>query len=132
MTMTDPIADLLTRIRNGLTAKHTQVRVPGSKLKRAVVDILKREGYILGYRWIDDDKQGFLEIELRPIGPKGVVPRLLKRVSKPGRRVYVAHDEIGKVSNGLGIYILSTSKGVVTDSEARSLGVGGEILCEIF
>jgi small subunit ribosomal protein S8 len=132
MTMTDPIADLLTRIRNGLQAKHTQVRIPGSKLKLAISEILKREGYILGCRWIDDDKQGVLELDLRPTGPKGPVPRTLKRVSKPGGRVYVAHDEIRKVANGLGLYILSTSKGLVTDSEARSLGVGGEILCEIF
>ena len=132
MTMTDPIADLLTRIRNGLLARHPQVRIPGSKLKRAVAEILQREGYILGHRWIDDDKQGTLEMDLRPVGEQGPVPRMLKRVSKPGRRVYVAHDEIGKVANGLGVYILSTSKGVVTDREARALGVGGEVLCEIF
>ena len=131
MTMTDPIADLLTRIRNGLLARHPQVRIPGSKLKRAVAEILQREGDILGHRWTDDDKQGTLEMDLRPVGEKGPVPRMLKRVSKPGRRVYVAHDEIGKVANGLGIYILSTSKGVVTDREARALGVGGEVLCEI-
>ncbi|MFQ5691803.1 MAG: 30S ribosomal protein S8 [Nitrospinota bacterium] len=131
MSMTDPVADLLTRIRNGLLAKHPRIKVPGSKLKRAVVDILKREGYILDYRWIDDEKQGVLEVDLRPVGPKGPVPRALKRVSKPGGRVYVAHDEIGRVANGLGIYILSTSKGVVTDREARALGVGGEVLCEI-
>jgi len=132
MTMTDPIADLLTRIRNGLLARHPQVRIPGSKLKRAVAEILQREGYILGHRWIDDDKQGTLEMDLRPVGEQGPVPRRLKRVSKPGRRVYVAHDEIGKVARGLGVYILSTSKGVVTDREARALGVGGEVLCEIF
>ena len=131
MTMTDPIADLLTRIRNGLLARHPQVRIPGSKLKRAVAEILQREGYILGHRWTDDDKQGTLEMDLRLVGEQGPVPRMLKRVSKPGRRVYVAHDEIGKVANGLGIYILSTSKGVVTDREARALGVGGEVLCEI-
>ena len=131
MSMTDPIADLLTRIRNGLQAKHTQVKIPGSKAKVAVVEILKREGYVLGYRWIDDNKQGILEVDLRPLGPEGPVPREIKRVSRPGRRVYVAHDEIGKVANGLGIYILSTSKGVVTDREARSLRVGGEILCEV-
>lgn len=132
MTMTDPIADLLTRIRNGLLARHVQVRMPGSKLKRAIAEILQREGYILGHRWIDDDKQGILELDLRPVGEEGPVPRTIKRVSKPGRRVYVAHDEIGKVANGLGVYILSTSKGVVTDREARALGVGGEVLCEIF
>jgi len=132
MTMTDPIADFLTRIRNGLLARHPQVRIPGSKLKRAVAEILQREGYILGHRWIDDDKQGTLEMDLRPVGEHGPVPRLLKRISKPGRRVYVGHDEIGKVANGLGVYILSTSKGVVTDREARALGVGGEVLCEIF
>jgi len=129
--MTDPIADLLTRIRNGLQAKQTQVKIPGSKLKRAVVDILKREGYVLGYRWTDDNKQGVLEVDLRPIGPEGPVPRELKRISSPGRRIYVSHDDIGKVANGLGISILSTSKGVLTDREARSLGVGGEVLCEV-
>lgn len=131
MSMTDPIADLLTRIRNALLAKHTQVRVPGSKLKRAIVDVLQREGYIVGYRWIEDDKQGVLEVDLRPVGLKGPVPRRLKRVSSPGRRIYVGCGEIGKVASGLGVYILSTSKGVVTDHEARRLGVGGEVLCEI-
>ncbi|MFQ5912968.1 MAG: 30S ribosomal protein S8 [Nitrospinota bacterium] len=131
MSMTDPIADLLTRIRNALMVRKTQVRIPGSKLKQAIVDILQREGYILGSRWIEDDKQGILELDLRPVGSKGPVPRVLKRVSKPGRRIYVAHDDIGKVASGLGIYILSTSKGVLTDRDARSLRVGGEVLCEI-
>lgn len=131
MSMTDPISDLLTRIRNGLTARHAQVRLPGSKLKRSIAEILQREGYILGHRWIEDDKQGVLELDLRPVGEDGPVPRRLKRVSKPGRRIYVGHGEIGKVANGLGVYILSTSKGLVTDREARSLGVGGEVLCEI-
>lgn len=131
MSMTDPIADLLTRIRNGLTARHTQVRIPGSKLKRNVAEILQREGYILAHRWIEDEKQGVLELDLRPVGEHGPVPQRLKRVSKPGRRVYVNHGKIGRVANGLGIYILSTSKGLVTDQEARSQGIGGEVLCEI-
>ncbi len=131
MSMTDPIADLLTRIRNGLTARHTQVRIPGSNLKRSVAEILQREGYILGHRWIEDEKQGVLELDLRPVEEHGPIPQHLRRVSKPGRRVYVSHGKIGRVANGLGIYILSTSKGLVTDQEARSLGIGGEVLCEI-
>ena len=131
MTMTDPIADMLTRIRNALMAKFEKVDVYNSKLNQRIVDILKREGYILDYKIIEDNKQGMIRVYLK-YGPnkKPVISKLI-RVSKPGRRIYVKTKEIPKVMGGLGIAILTTSKGILTDKEARKLNVGGEVICYV-
>ncbi|PIP72673.1 MAG: 30S ribosomal protein S8 [Nitrospinae bacterium CG22_combo_CG10-13_8_21_14_all_47_10] len=125
--MTDPIADLFTRIRNGLMVRHPRVDVPGSKMKARIVEILKEEGYIKNFRIYEDDLQGIIRIYLKYAGDKPVI-RGIKRVSKPGRRNYVKRDEIPKVLNGLGLAILSTSSGVMTDEKCREKGVGGEVL----
>jgi small subunit ribosomal protein S8 len=132
MSMTDPIADLLTRIRNGQMAKHKTVEVPSSRIKVEIVRILKDEGYIDNFKVMEDAHQGVLEIHLRygPQGERAIAG--LERVSKPGRRVYRGKDEIPKVLGGLGITILSTPKGVLTGSSCRKLGVGGEVLCNIW
>lgn len=132
MVMTDPIADMLTRIRNALVAKHTSINVPASNMKTAIADILYEEGFIKGYTRIDDDKQGILKIQLKygPNGEKAITG--LKRISKPGLRVYANKDQVPKVLGGLGIAILSTSKGVMTDKNARREGIGGEVLCYIW
>ncbi|WP_067934873.1 30S ribosomal protein S8 [Alicyclobacillus kakegawensis] len=132
MVMTDPIADMLTRIRNANAVGHDKVEVPGSNLKRAVAEILKREGYIRDAEFIADDKQGIIRLFLKYGRNQERVITGLKRISKPGRRVYASRDEIPRVLGGLGIAILSTSKGVVTDKEARKLGVGGEVICYIW
>ena len=132
MTMTDPIADMLTRIRNGLKAKHGEVSIPSSKMKVAIARILKEEGYIEDYQVISDNKQGILKIELK-WGPNG--ERLitgLKRVSKLGRRVYCGKEDIPLVIGGLGITILSTSRGILTGAQAKKIGVGGEVICNIW
>ncbi|MFU0799777.1 MAG: 30S ribosomal protein S8 [Xylanivirga thermophila] len=132
MSMTDPIADMLTRIRNALVVKHETVDVPASNEKRAIATILAEEGYINGFTEIDDKKQGILRLNLK-YGPNNErVISGLKRISKPGLRVYARKDEIPKVLGGLGIAILSTSKGVMTDKKARQEGVGGEVLCYIW
>lgn len=125
--MTDPIADLFTRIRNGLMVRHPRVDVPGSKMKARIVEILKEEGYIKNFRIYEDNLQGIIRIYLKYAGDKPVI-RGIKRVSKPGRRNYVKRDEIPKVLNGLGLAILSTSSGVMTDEKCREKGVGGEVL----
>lgn len=132
MVMTDPIADMLTRIRNALVVKHKSIDVPASNMKRAIADILQEEGFIKGYTQIDDGKQGVLRLELKygPNGEKAIMG--LKRISKPGLRVYANKDQVPKVLGGLGIAILSTSKGVVTDKKAREEGIGGEVLCYIW
>lgn len=132
MAMTDPIADMLTRIRNALVAKHEEVQVPASNIKKAIADILTEEGYIKGYTVIEDGKQGILNINLKYASNNERVIAGLKRISKPGMRVYARKDEIPKVLGGLGIAIISTSKGVMTDNEARKQGVGGEVLCYIW
>lgn len=134
MTMTDPIADLLTRIRNALKARSTDVLVPASGVKTAITEILKEEGYILGFTRTDETVQGELRIRLKYASTKAkeAVITNIKRVSKPGLRVYVGKDEVPSVLNGLGIAILSTSKGVMTDRKARELAVGGEVLCSIY
>ncbi|MCY3824795.1 MAG: 30S ribosomal protein S8 [Nitrospinae bacterium] len=133
MSMTDPIADLLTRIRNAVRAGHDSVEIPGSKLKESVVGILKSQGYIKGYD-IEPGPAGQtqIKVELKPPQDGKLVLSGLKRVSKPGLRVYVNKESVPKVLNGMGIAILTTSRGVVTDEEARNLGVGGEVLCEIW
>ena len=132
MQITDPIADLLTRIRNASTSKHETVDVPASKMKKAIVEILNEEGYIKGYQDIEDGKQGVLRINLK-YGPNHEkVISGLKRVSKPGLRFYAGADELPRVLKGLGIAIVSTSKGIMTDKKARELHVGGEVLAFVW
>ncbi|MGQ9860016.1 MAG: 30S ribosomal protein S8 [Thermodesulfobacteriota bacterium] len=129
MSMTDPLADMLTRIRNASTARQEKVDVPASRLKLEVARILKEEGYIKNYKFTKDDKQGVIRIFLKYEENRRPVIEGMKRVSRPGRRIYTGADEIPKVLGGLGVTILSTSKGVMTDQEARRLNVGGEVLC---
>ena len=131
--MTDPIADMLTRIRNALTAKHDTVTVPASKVKVAIADILVREGYVKGYEIVENAVQNDILITLKYSPVKGQkVVTALERVSKPGLRVYAGVDDIPKVLNGMGIAILSTSKGIVTDKEAKAQHVGGEVLAYVW
>ena len=133
MTMSDPIADMLTRIRNANTAKHDTVDVPASKMKLAIADILLKEGYIKSYDVIEDGVFKTIRITLKYGADKNEkIITGLKRISKPGLRIYVAKDELPKVLGGLGIAIISTNQGVVTDKEARKLGVGGEVLCFVW
>lgn len=132
MPMTDPIADMLTRIRNALVVKMETVEMPASNIKKAIGDILVQEGYIKSITKIEDGKQGVLKIKLKYAPGKERVITGLKRISKPGLRVYAKKDEIPKVLGGLGIAILSTSKGVMTDKQARKEGLGGEVLCYIW
>ena len=128
MVMTDPIADMLTRIRNGIIAKHETVDIPASNIKREIARILLEEGYIKGYDVIEDGKQGLIRVALK-YGKDGQKVILgLKRISKPGLRVYADKNTVPKVLNGLGISIISTSKGILTDKQARELGVGGEVV----
>ena len=133
MNMSDPIADMLTRIRNANTAKHDTVDVPSSRMKLAIADILYKEGYIAKYDIIEDGAFKTIHITLKYGADKNEkVISGLKRISKPGLRFYVNSDEIPKVVGGLGIAIISTNKGVITDKEARKLGVGGEVLCFVW
>jgi small subunit ribosomal protein S8 len=132
MSMTDPIADMLTRIRNANNAGHKSVEIPASKEKKAIAAILLEEGYIKKYDVIDDGKQGVIKITLKYGEEKARVIAGLKRISKPGLRVYVGKDDVPKVLNGLGIAIISTSKGVITDKAARKAGVGGEVVCYVW
>ena len=132
MVMTDPIADMLTRIRNGIIAKHETVDIPASNIKREIARILLDEGYIKGYDVIEDGKQGLIRVALK-YGKDGQKVILgLKRISKPGLRVYADKNTVPKVLNGLGISIISTSKGILTDKQARELGVGGEVVCYVW
>ena len=132
MVMTDPIADMLTRIRNGIIAKHETVDIPASNIKREIARILLEEGYIKGYDVIEDGKQGLIRVALK-YGKDGQKVILgLKRISKPGLRVYADKNTLPKVLNGLGISIISTSKGILTDKQARELGVGGEVVCYVW
>jgi small subunit ribosomal protein S8 len=132
MTMTDPIADMLTRIRNANVVKHETVDVPASNMKKELSRILLEEGFIRGYDVIEDGKQGIIRIQLK-YGQAGErVISGLKRISKPGMRVYAANQEIPKVLNGLGISIISTSKGILTDKQARKENVGGEVICYVW
>lgn len=132
MPVTDPVADMLTRIRNAQIAKHDTVEVPSSNMKKAIAEILMTEGFIKGCEYIDDSVQGTLKIKLK-YGPQGErVIRGLKKISKPGLRVYARHDQLPKVLNGLGIAIISTSKGILTDKQARKEAVGGEVLAYIW
>lgn len=132
MVMTDPIADFLTRIRNANMVRHEKLEVPASNMKKEIADILKREGFIRDYEYIEDNKQGILRIFLK-YGPNNErVITGLKRISKPGLRVYAKAHEIPRVLNGLGIAIISTSQGVLTDKEARAQNVGGEVIAYVW
>ena len=132
MVMTDPIADMLTRIRNANSAKHKTVDVPASKMKTAIAEILFREGYIKSFEVISNENQGIIRITLK-YDEKGTrVIDGIKRISKPGLRVYAGKEELPKVLNGLGIAIISTSKGLKTDKEAREAGMGGEVLAYVW
>jgi small subunit ribosomal protein S8 len=132
MTMTDPIADMLTRIRNANTVKHETVDVPASNIKKEIVRILLEEGFVRGYDVIEDEKQGIIRIQLK-YGQTGErVISGLKRISKPGMRVYADKHEVPRVLNGLGISIISTSKGILTDKQARKENVGGEVICYVW
>ena len=132
MQITDPIADLLTRIRNASTAKHPSVDVPASNLKKAIAQILLDEGYIKSFEVVEDGTQGIIRIQLKYLAGKEKVISGLRRVSKPGLRVYAGADELPRVLKGLGIAIISTSKGVMTDKKARANHVGGEVLAFVW
>lgn len=132
MSMSDPLADMLTRIRNAVMVDFETVEMPLSKGKVNIAKILKQEGYIADYKVVEDSRQGLLKIDLKYDQKKRRVITGLKRVSKPGRRVYVKHGDIPRVMSGLGVAIISTSQGVLTDKEAREKKLGGELLCEIW
>ncbi len=132
MQITDPVADMLTRIRNANTAKHEKVDVPASNLKKSIAQILLDEGYIKAYEIVEDGTQGIIRIQLKYLSGKEKVISGLRRVSKPGLRVYAGADELPKVLKGLGIAIISTSKGVMTDKAARANHVGGEVLAFVW
>ena len=132
MTMTDPIADMLTRIRNANTVGHETVEIPASKMKKAIAEILKEEGYITDFEVIEDNKQGMIKVTMRYGANKEKVISGIKKISKPGLKVYAKAGEVPKVLGGLGIAIVSTSKGIVSDKEARKLGVGGEVICYVW
>ena len=129
MTMTDPIADMLTRIRNANTVGHETVEIPASKMKKSIAEILKEEGYIEDFDIIDDNKQGIIKITMKYGANKEKVITGIKKISKPGLKVYAKANDVPRVLGGLGIAIISTSKGVVSDKEARKMGVGGEVIC---
>lgn len=132
MTMTDPIADMLTRIRNANTVGHATVEIPASKMKKSIAAILADEGYIKGFDVIDDNKQGTIRIQMKYGADKERVISGIKKISKPGLKVYAKSDEVPKVLGGLGIAIISTSSGIISDKEARKLGVGGEVICYVW
>ena len=132
MHITDPIADMLTRIRNANTAKHETVDVPNSKMKKAIAEILLEEGYIKSFQIVDDGTQGIIRITLKYIEGKEKGITGLRRISKPGLRIYAGSDELPSVLKGLGIAIISTSKGVMTDKKARAAHVGGEVLAFVW
>ena len=132
MTMTDPIADMLTRIRNANSVGHASVEIPASKMKKSIAEILLNEGYIGSYEVEDDNKQGMIKIQLKYGADNEKVISGIKKISKPGLKVYAKANEVPKVLGGLGIAIISTSKGVISDKEARKLGVGGEVICYVW
>lgn len=132
MTMTDPIADMLTRIRNANTVGHETVDIPASNMKKSIAEILYKEGYIRGYNVIEDGKQGIIRVQMKYASQKERVISGLKRISKPGLKVYAKRHEVPKVLGGLGIAIISTSNGVISDKEARKMGVGGEVICYVW
>lgn len=132
MHITDPIADMLTRVRNASSAKHESVEIPSSNMKREIARILTEEGYIKSYNVIDDGKQGIIKVVLKYGPGKSETIQGIKRISKPGLRVYVGCEEMPKVMNGLGIAIVSTSKGIMTDKAARKENIGGEVLAFVW
>ncbi|MEG0662125.1 MAG: 30S ribosomal protein S8 [Anaerovoracaceae bacterium] len=132
MTMTDPIADMLTRIRNANTAAHATVDIPASKIKKSIAGILTDEGYISGFDVIEDDKQGTIRVQMKYGPEKEKVITGIKKISKPGLKVYAKASDVPRVLGGLGIAIISTSNGVISDKEARKLGVGGEVICYVW
>ncbi|HPF18142.1 MAG: 30S ribosomal protein S8 [Bacillota bacterium] len=132
MTMTDPVADMLTRIRNANTAGHASVEIPASKMKKNIAEILVKEGYIKGYELVEDDKQGIIKVQMKYGADKQKVISGIKKISKPGLKVYAKSSDVPKVLGGLGVAIISTSNGLITDKEARSLGVGGEVICYVW
>mgnify|MGYP001260805629 FL=1 len=132
MTMTDPIADMLTRIRNANTVGHKTVDVPASKIKKSIAGILEDEGYISGFDVIEDDKQGTIRIQMKYGPDSEKVISGIKKISKPGLKVYAKASDVPRVLGGLGIAIISTSNGVISDKEARKLGVGGEVICYVW
>ncbi|MBQ9633532.1 MAG: 30S ribosomal protein S8 [Schwartzia sp.] len=132
MTMTDPIADMLTRLRNANSVLHDKVEIPGSKIKKAIASVLKEEGFIKDFTFTENNKQGVLTLTLK-YGPKREkVISGIKRISKPGLRMYAKHAELPKVLGGLGIAIISTSKGIMSDKEARKAGLGGEVIAYVW
>lgn len=133
MAVTDPIADYLTRIRNAQIAGHRMLVIPGSNLKRRITEILYDQGYILKYKFEDDGKSGLINIALKydPLTKEPVIKKM-GRISKPGLRKYAGADELPRIINGLGIAIISTSKGIMTDKEARTKNVGGEVMCYVY
>jgi small subunit ribosomal protein S8 len=132
MSMTDPVADMLTRIRNANMVKLQKVDMPSSNLKVSIANVLKQEGFIKNYKVISDNLQGILRVYLKYIDEKDSVINEIKRISKPGGRVYVKSEDIPVIKSGLGVAVLSTSKGVITDNAARKAGVGGELICTIW
>ncbi len=132
MVMTDPIADFLTRIRNANTVYHDKVEAPASRMKKAIANILRDEGFVKDYEFIDDGKQGIIRVYLKYGSSRERVITGLKRISKPGLRVYARKDDVPKVLGGLGIAIISTSRGIMSDKKARKEGLGGEVLCYVW
>ena len=132
MSMTDPIADMLTRIRNATMVRHDRTDIGASKIKLEIAKILKQEGFIRTFKVIEEGPQGVIRLYLKYADDGEPVIHGLRRISSPGRRVYLGADELGKVRNGLGIAVISSNRGLLTDEQARSLNVGGEILCEIW
>ena len=132
MTMTDPIADMLTRIRNANTAGHKTVDIPASKMKKSIAGILKEEGYIEDFKVTDDNKRGVITVTMKYGPDKERVISGIRKISKPGLKSYAKANEIPRVLGGLGIAVISTSKGVISDKEARKLGIGGEVICYVW
>jgi small subunit ribosomal protein S8 len=132
MVVSDPIADLLTRIRNANMVNNDRIELPGSKMKKALVQILKDEGFVRDFEWLDTGHQGTIRLYLKYGPNKTKVIAGLRRISRPGLRVYAKKDQVPKVLNGLGVAVLSTSRGIMTDKRARQEGVGGEVLCYIW
>ena len=132
MQMSDVIADMLTRIRNANDAKHATVDIPASNMKKSIADILVAEGYVKGYQIVENGNQGLIRVTLKYTEGKQKVIRGIRRVSKPGLRIYAGYEDMPKVMNGLGIAVVSTSKGIMTDKKARSLKVGGEVLAFVW
>jgi small subunit ribosomal protein S8 len=132
MSMTDPIADMLTRIRNANKEFKEKVDIPASKIKKEIIEILKQEGFVANYKFISDRKQGILRVYLKYAYPRERVIKKIKRISRPGLRIYKSFDQLPVVLNGLGMAVISTSKGIMTDQKARQARVGGEVVCYIW